>query len=538
MLSYAKGPDAPFLEKTIDQVVAETAARFPDREALVVRHQDVRLTWSELAASVERVARGLAGLGLNSGDRIGLWATNCAEWPIVQLACARAQLVLVNINPAYRAHELRYVLTRGDLKALILRDADDKASYRDILDEAAAGQTTSLRSIVYLEHPSWDEMLAAGKDLPASTADPNDVVNMQYTSGTTGNPKGVLLTHRNQVNNGRVIADGLQATEHDRLCIPVPMYHCFGSVIGTMAWIVSGCTLVIPAPRFDALKVLETIETERCTAVYGVPAMFIAELEHPEFRRFDLRSLRSGMMAGAPCPIEVMKRVTTDMHCTGMTIGYGQTESTPIITMSNADDAIDTRVSTVGCPRQNTEVKIVSMSTRETLPVGEQGELCARGYLIMKGYDQDPEATRRAIDEEGWLHTGDLAVMREDGYVKITGRAKDVIIRGGENISPREVEEFLFTHPKIAEVQIVGVPDLKLGETLAAWIRLKSGADCTEDEVRSFCKDRIAHFKIPQYIRFVDQFPMTVSGKVQKYKIRATEIEDRHLEKAAGIQTA
>ncbi len=538
MLSYAKGPDCPFLEQTIDQVVAGTVERFGHSEALVVRHQNVRLTWLDVAREVQRVARGFAGLGLQPGDRVGLWATNCAEWVLVQLAAAQAQLVLININPAYRAHELRYVLARSGMKALLLHDSDDRANYRQILKEAAGDQAAALQHVIYFGESSWHDMLANGKELTAAAADPNDVVNMQYTSGTTGNPKGVLLTHRNQVNNGKVIADALHATEKDRLCIPVPMYHCFGSVIGTMAWIVSGCTFVIPSPRFDARKVLEAIEADRCTAVYGVPAMFIAELEHPDFRLFDLRSLRTGIMAGAPCPIEVMKRVMNDMHCSGMTIGYGQTESTPIITMSNVDDDIATRVSTVGCPRPNTEVKIVSMSTGETIPIGEQGELCARGYLIMKGYDQDPEATRRAIDEEGWLHTGDLAVMREDGYVKITGRAKDVIIRGGENISPREVEEFLFTHPKVAEVQVVGVPDPKLGESLAVWIRLKAGESCSEGEIRAFCDGRIAHFKIPQFIRFVDQFPMTVSGKVQKYKIRALEIQERGLQQAADVETA
>jgi fatty-acyl-CoA synthase len=528
MLSYVQGPAAPLIEHSIGEVLSATAERFPARDALIVRHQQVRLTWSELSRQVDLLARGLRGLGLATGDRVGIWSANCAEWLLLQFACARAQVVLVNINPAYRSHELRYVLGRSGMRALFLQEQDERGHYRQILEEARAGQTLPLEDIVYLGQESWYELLEGRGDLPTAPAAPTDVVNMQYTSGTTGSPKGVLLTHRNILNNGLLIARGLAATERDRICVPVPLYHCFGCVIGSMVCLVSGAAMVVPAARYDALATLEAIQAERATVIYGVPAMFIAELEHPRFRDFDCSSLRSGVMAGAPCPIEVMKRVVADMHCGGMTICYGQTESAPVITMSHADDDLERRVTTVGCAMPNTEVKVIS-PLGETLPAGQQGELCTRGYLVMQGYDQDPEATARAIDSEGWLHTGDLAMMREDGYLKITGRAKDMIIRGGENISPREIEEFLHTHPKIAEVQVVGVPDARLGEAVAAWVRLRAGETATEDEVREFCRGRIAHFKVPQYIRFVEAFPMTVSGKVQKFRMRETEVTERNL---------
>jgi fatty-acyl-CoA synthase len=532
MLSYAAGPAAGLIEQPIDNVLARTVERFGDREALAVRHQDVRLTWRELDREVERVARGLAGLGLRPGDRAGVWAANCAEWILLQYACARAQVVLVNVNPAYRSHELRYVLSRSRMRALFLWESDERGDYRAILEDARAGQAIALEHVVYLGRDSWRAMLDRPGDLPAAPARPDDVANMQYTSGTTGSPKGVLLTHRNIVNNGLLIAGRLAATEHDRICVPVPLYHCFGCVIGSMVCLTTGAAMILPAARFDALATLRAISAERATAIYGVPAMFIAELEHPDFRNSDCRALRTGIMAGAPCPIEVMKRVVSDMHCAGMTIAYGQTESSPVITMSRVDDDLDRRVSTVGSVLPATEMKVVSPSGA-TLHAGEQGELCTRGYLVMRGYDQDPEATAHAVDPDGWLHTGDLATMREDGYLKITGRAKDMIIRGGENISPREIEEFLHTHPAIAEVQVVGVPDLKLGEAVAVWVRLRAGAAATEEDIRAFCRGRIAHFKIPQYIRFVDAFPMTVSGKVQKFRMREQEIHERNLQPVA-----
>jgi fatty-acyl-CoA synthase len=537
MESYVRGPESELTTETAHQVLLETAAKFPDRLALVVRHQNIRHTWRELAAEVEKTARGLIGLGLEPGDRVGVWATNCAEWIYLQLGCARAGLVQVNVNPAYRAHELRYVLKKSGMKALVLRDHDSRSNYREILDDAIRDQDLALRHVVYLDHESWLAMIANGKDAGTGPTDCHDVLNIQYTSGTTGSPKGVLLTHSNLLNNGRMIAHGMRFTEDDRICVPVPMYHCFGCVGGTMASIGTGAAMILPAPTFDPLATMQAIQAERATAIYGVPTMFIAQLQHPEFSAFDFSSLRTGVMAGAPCPIEVMKRVVEDMHCPQMTIMYGQTESSPVITMATVDDSLDRRVATVGAACGSTEVKIVG-ADGEVVPQGEQGELCTRGYLVMKGYDQEPEATARAIDKDGWLHTGDLATMRPDLYFRITGRLKDLIIRGGENIYPREVEEFLYTHPKVADVQVVGLPDVKFGESVAVWIRLKAGESATEEEIREFCKGRIAHFKVPQYFRFVDAFPMTVTGKIQKFVIRQTEIKDRHLEEAAGIQTA
>jgi len=380
-------------------------------------------------------------------------------------------------------------------------------------------------------------MLKAGVDVPPRPGSSEEVANIQYTSGTTGSPKGVLLTHRNILNNAWLLSRNLKIQEHDRICVPVPLYHCFGCVIGSLVCLATGAALILPSACFDPLATLRAVESERATALYGVPTMFIAELEHPEFSRFDLKSLRTGIMAGSPCPVEVMRRVCDQMNCREVTIAYGQTESSPGITMSKVDDSLDLRVSTVGCALPNTEVKIISPSG-DILPAGEQGELCTRGYLVMKGYDGEPEATRRVIDEEGWLRTGDLAVMLPNSYFRITGRAKDMIIRGGENIYPREIEEFLYTNPKIADACVVGLPDPRWGEVVLAWIRLRAGAVADEEEIREFCRGRIAHFKVPQHIRFVDSFPMTVTGKVQKYRIREQEIQERGLEKVARIETA
>jgi fatty-acyl-CoA synthase len=535
MLSYSRGPDAPLIDVSIWEALAETASRFPDNEALVVRHQGVRLTFSELAALVERTARGLTGLGLGEQDRIGVWATNCAEWVQMHLACARIGAVLVNVNPAYRSYDLAFVLRKSRMKALFLWEKDKRSDYRAIVEEAIAGQRRALEHIVYFGTDGWATMLAQGRDISARRMAPDEVTNIQYTSGTTGSPRGVLLTHRNVLNNANTIAGGMGISERDRIAVPVPLYHCFGCVIGTLVSVVKGATLVLPSATFDALATLQSIQEERATAVYGVPTMFIAELEHPDFGSFDFTSLRTGMMAGAPCPVEIMKRVVREMRCEGVTVGYGQTESSPVITMSAVDESLERRVSTVGQACANTEVKIVS-ANGDTVPVGEQGELCTRGYLVMKGYDLELEATRCAIDEDGWLHTGDLATMDIDEFFRITGRAKDMIIRAGENVYPREIEEFLHTHPKVAEVQVVGLPDPRLGETVAAWIRLKEPA--VEEEIREFCRGRIAHFKVPRYIRFVDEFPMTVTGKVQKFRIRDIEIQDRGLQEAARIQTA
>jgi fatty-acyl-CoA synthase len=537
MESYVRGPEIELTTKTIPQAFEETAAKFADRDGLIVRHQNLRLTWRQLHDEVERTARGLIALGLQPQDRVGVWATNCAEWVYLQLGCARAGLVQVNVNPAYRAHELAYVLKRSGMKALVLRAADSRSNYREILEEAVRGQDLALRHVIYLGEDSWDRMIANGTDAGAGPVDCQQVTNIQYTSGTTGSPKGVLLTHHNLLNNALIVRTGLRFTEQDRMCVPVPLYHCFGCVVGTLVSVVSGAAMILPAPAFDPLATMEAIHQDRATSIYGVPTMFIAQLQHAEFSRFDFSSLRTGVMGGAPCPIEVMKRVLEDMHCPQMTIIYGQTESSPVITMAYVDDPLERRVSTVGTACPATEIKIAAPDGT-TLPVGDQGELCARGYAVMKGYDQDPEASARAVDRDGWLHTGDLATMRPDGYFRITGRLKDMIIRGGENVYPREVEEFLYTHPKVADVQVVGLPDEKLGEAVAAWIRLKTGESADEDEIRDFCRGQIAHFKIPQYIRFVDAFPMTVTGKIQKYLIRQAEIHDRHLERAAGIQTA
>lgn len=537
MLSYSQGPHGPFFEGTISDALRQTVERYPENTALISRHQSVRLTFAHLWERVEQTSRGLVGLGLGPGDRIGVWATNCVEWVLLQLGTARIGAVLVNVNPSYRAHELGFVLKKSKMRAIFLFEKDRRSNYWEILEEARGGQELELQHAIAIGSTQWEAMLQSGTGIPSGFAGNGvDVTNIQYTSGTTGSPKGVLLTHRNLINNACVIRDGMKITERDRICVPVPLYHCFGCVAGSLVSVLTGATMILPASTFEPLATMEAIETERATTIYGVPTMFIGQLDHPEFRRFDFQSLRSGVMAGAPCPIEVMKRVVNEMHCPEMTIMYGQTESSPVITMSGVDDSLERRVATVGKACANTEIKIVNPGTGETAAVGEQGELCTRGYLVMKGYDQEPEATEKAIDEAGWLHTGDLATMRTDEYVRVTGRAKDLIIRGGENIYPREVEDFLFTHPKIADVQVVGLPDERLGEIVAAWIRLKEPA--TEEEIRLFCEGRIAHFKIPQYFRFVEAFPLTVTGKVQKYKIRQSEIELRGLEQAANIETA
>ena len=537
-LSYVRGADVPLLEHTISQAVSHAAARFADREALVVCHQNVRLTWRELDVEVTRTARGLAGLGLRPGDRAGIWASNCVEWILLQHAASRAGVVLVNVNPAYRSHELRFVLKKSRIRALFLREKDARANYREILAESRTGESAPLEYVVWLGESSWDEMLANGRDIAEFTPSCHDVANIQYTSGTTGQPKGVLLTHRSLVNNGMAIGLMLNANENDRICAPVPLYHCFGSVIGSLVSVVYGATLILPSAQFDPLATLEAMHTEKATTIYGVPTMYVAELGHPEFERFDLSSLRKGVMSGAPCPVELMKRVAARMHCDRLVIPYGQTEASPVITMTSVDDPFEIRVASVGRALANTEVRIVDPSTRECLPLGEQGELCTRGYLVMQGYDDEPEATAQTIDSEGWLHTGDLAVLRPDGYFSFKGRAKDTIIRGGENIYPREVEDFLHTHPKIADVYVVGIPDAKLGETVLAWIQLEAGEEASEEEIRDFCRGRIAYFKVPQFIRFVDSFPQTVTKKVQKFLIREQEIRERGLEELARQITA
>jgi fatty-acyl-CoA synthase len=538
-LSYVWGAAVPLLEKTISQAVRDIAARFPHRDALVVCHQNVRLTWEQLDQEVTRTARGLAGLGLQPGDRAGIWASNCLEWILLQHAASRAGVVLVNVNPAYRSHELRYVLKKSQIRALFLWERDARANYREILKESRNGNSLPLEQVVWLGTPSWDAMIANGRDVPDGIGSPDDVANIQYTSGTTGQPKGVLLTHRGLLNNGMAIGLMLQATETDRIVAPVPLYHCFGSVIGSMVSVVNGAALILPSAQFDPLATLEAVHRERATTLYGVPTMYVSELGHPEFARFDLTSLQKGVMSGAPCPVELMKRVAERMHMDRLVIPYGQTEASPVITMTSVDDSFDVRVASVGKALANTEVQIVDPVTRQRLPIGEQGELCTRGYLVMKGYDDDPVATAEVIDAEGWLHTGDLAVLRPDGYFSFKGRAKDTIIRGGENIYPREVEDYLHTNPKVADVYVVGIPDAKLGETVVAWIQLKAGVEATTaEEIQNFCRGKIAYFKVPQYVRFVESFPQTVTKKVQKYLMREQEIRERGLEDLARQETA
>ena len=556
MESYAAGPQAPLIEKTIPQVFAETVERFGTRDAIISRHQNLRLSYNQLQQKVEQTAAGLYRLGIRPGDRVGMWASSCAEWIYLQVATGRIGAVLVNVNPAYRAHDLAYILERSGIKAIFLHEKDARANYLEILREARDGRHLALEHSIVLERPgeapiaatdgvtSWSAMVAMTGGLGAAAAappfqgSPGDVVNIQYTSGTTGKPKGVLLTHKNIVNNAHLVGQTLKWSEQDRLCMPVPMYHCFGCVLGSLTCLVFGAALVMPSAQFDPLASLRAIDQERCTTIYGVPTMFIAELDHPNFSQYDMSSLRTGIMAGAPCPIELMKRVVAEMHCSEMTIAYGQTEASPVVTQTSTDDPLEVRVSTVGRALPCTEVKIVHRESGQTLPAGEQGELCTRGYLVMKGYDDDPDATARAVDPEGWLHSGDLATMSEDGNVRITGRAKEMIIRGGENIYPREIEEFLHAHPKIADVYVVGLPDERLGERVLAWVKLKAGESASEDEIKQFCQGKIAHFKIPEFIRFVDEFPMTVTGKVQKFLIRQKEIDLRGLQAAAKIETA
>jgi fatty-acyl-CoA synthase len=500
--------------------------------ALVSRHQGIRWTYAELHERVERCARALLAVGVEKGDRVGIWSPNNAEWVIVQFATAKIGAVLVNINPSYRQHELEYALRQSGCAMLILAPRFKDADYRELLGAVDAPKLE--RSVVL--GAEWDKLLAradlvAGDALAAREAELafDDPINIQYTSGTTGFPKGATLSHHNILNNGFFIGETLAYTSDDRVCIPVPFYHCFGMVLGNLAVVTHGACIVLPSESFDARSVLETVAEERCTSLYGVPTMFIAELADPEFESFDLTSLRTGIMAGSPCPVEVMKRVSSDMHIGEMTICYGMTETSPVSTQTRRGAPLEKQVSTVGMVHPHIEVKIVDPETGRTLDRGETGELCTRGYSVMLGYWDDADATTEAIDAARWMHSGDLAVMDDEGYVNIAGRIKDMIIRGGENIYPREVEEFLYTHPAIADVQVIGVPDERYGEQVCAWIVLTAGADLDEERLKEFCRGKIARYKIPHYVRFVDTFPMTVTGKVQKFRMREREIEDRGL---------
>jgi fatty-acyl-CoA synthase len=541
-LSYAHGPSStPLLGETIGDNLERTAARFPDADALVSRHQDVRMTYAELNQAVDALACGLLARGLQAGDRVGIWSPNNAEWVLIQYATAKIGAILVTINPAYRTSELDYALKQSGCRLLIVAPSFKTSDYR-----AMVAEVKPAADVVFLWSPEWDTLLETDEaDANAHTAlrqrmaslQFDDPINIQYTSGTTGFPKGATLSHHNILNNGYFIGEGCRYTEADRVCIPVPFYHCFGMVLGNLACTTHGACIVIPEAAFEPAAVLETVEAERCTSLYGVPTMFIAELALPDFNRYDLSSLRTGIMAGSPCPVEVMKQVMSSMHMDEVTICYGMTETSPVSTQTGADDTLDQRTSTVGRVHPHVEVKIVDADGR-VVPRGEAGELLTRGYSVMTGYWDDPERTAEAIDAQRWMHTGDLATMDADGYVNIVGRIKDMIIRGGENVYPREVEEFLYTHPDIADVQVIGVPDVKYGEEIMAWVQAREGATLTEEDVRAFCQGRIAHFKIPRYVRLTGEFPMTVTGKVQKFKMREVAIAELGLESAASIETA
>jgi fatty-acyl-CoA synthase len=536
-LSYARGPARPLLKLTIGDLLKRTAERSADRLAVASCHQGKRLTWAELSAEADRVARGLWALGIRRGDRVGLWSTNCIEWIMMHMGCARAGAALVNINPAYRSHELQFTLTRSRMKALFLWHKDKRADYEEILGRASHGLDLALEHTIYFDSPEWPALLDAEGRLPDHVAI-DDVANIQYTSGTTGLPKGVMLTHHNVVNDGQFLAQGFHYTEKDKIVVPVPLFHCYGCVIGTMSAVNSSAAIVLPNWTFDARATLQAIHNERATSVYGVPAMYVAEFALEDFASYDTTSLRTGMMSGAPCPVELMKRVLDEMHIRELVIAYGQTETSPVVTMSDAGDSLDVRVNTVGRAMPQTEIRIASLETGETLPTGQQGEICVRGFALMKGYDSDPAETAEVIRPDGWLYTGDLGVMRDDGCIHITGRSRDVIIRGGENIYPREVEEFLYTHPLIDEAQVVGIPNARLGEIVVAWVRLRPGTQSTEEEIRGFCQGQIAYYKVPEHVRFVTEFPATLSGKIQKYKMREFEIEARGLQDVAKTAMA
>jgi fatty-acyl-CoA synthase len=529
--AYAHGPsDVPLRGETIGRMWEDVVAAQGTRPALVARHQGIRWTYAELDGQVDRCARALVAAGVAKGDRVGIWSPNNAEWVIVQFATAKIGAVLVNVNPSYRAHELEYALRQSGCSLLILAPGFKDADYRELV---AGADAPALRRTVVLGD-EWEAFLAAGDAVaaPAAELDFDEPINIQYTSGTTGFPKGATLSHHNILNNGFFIGEILGYTPDDRVCIPVPFYHCFGMVLGNLAVVTHGACIVLPGEAFDARAVLETVAEERCTSLYGVPTMFIAELADPDFAVFDLASLRTGIMAGSPCPVEVMKRVQSEMHMGEVTICYGMTETSPVSTQTRRDAPLEKQVSTVGKVHPHVEVKIVDPDTGRTVGRGETGELCTRGYCVMLGYWDDERATREAIDDARWMHTGDLAVMDDEGYVNIVGRIKDMIIRGGENIYPREIEEFLYTHPGVADVQVVGVPDERYGEVVCAWVVPKEGTDLDEDELKEFCRGKIARFKIPHYVRFVDAFPMTVTGKVQKFRMREIEVEERGLVEA------
>ena len=543
-LSYVHGTGAlPLLGETIGANLRRTVERHPEREALVVRAQGFRATWQQLWDLTTRAARGLLALGLQRGDRVGIWSPNRFEWVITQFATARIGAVLVNINPAYRERELAHALRQAGVRALLHARGFRSSDYAAMLAEVRP-DCPELRDVIVLDD-DWSTLLANGDTVdPAVLATResllqfDDPINIQYTSGTTGSPKGATLSHHNILNNGFFVGEALRLTPEDRLCIPVPFYHCFGMVMGNLACSSHGACMVIPGEAFDALATLETVAAEKCTALHGVPTMFIAELEHPRFAELDLTSLRTGIMAGSPCPVEVMKQVQSRMHMREVTICYGMTETSPVSTQTAVDDPVDRRVGTVGRVHPHVEVKLIDPETGAVVPRGAPGELCTRGYSVMLGYWDAPAATAAAIDPAGWMHTGDLATMDSDGFLKIVGRLKDLIIRGGENIYPREIEEFLHTHPGVSEAQVIGVPSERYGEEVMAWVRLRPGVTLHPDDLRAHCHGRLAHFKIPRHWKLVDEFPMTVTGKVQKFVMRELAVQELGLALAAAIETA
>ncbi|MGK4580050.1 AMP-binding protein [Kitasatospora sp. HPMI-4] len=528
--SYSRGSSGnPLPACTIGERLDQVVSAFPEREALVDVESGRRWTYRELAEDVDRLAAGLRARGVAEGDRVGIWALNCPEWVLVQYATARLGAILVNINPAYRSDELAYVLNQAGVSLLVAQPAYRDSDYRAMVAEArAGGRCPTLRETVWIGESGWPQPAGPAEDFPVLHCD--EPINIQYTSGTTGFPKGATLSHRNILNNAHSVGELLGYTEQDRICVPVPFYHCFGMVIGNLAALSHGACVVIPSQGFDPAAALRAVAAERATSLYGVPTMFIAELGLPDFDSYDLSSLRTGLMGGSPCPVEVMKRVQADMHMSEVAIVYGMTETSPVSTMTRREDDLAHRTETVGRAMPQVEVKVVDPGNGRTVPRGEPGELCTRGYSVMLGYWNDPERTAEAVDAEGWMHTGDLAVMREDGYLSVVGRIKDMIIRGGENVYPREIEEFLHTHPAIADVQVVGVPDDRLGEEIFAFVVLHDPADTLGiEEVAAYCAGRIAHFKTPRHVRVVREFPMTVSGKVRKTELR--ELAARDLER-------
>ncbi|MEQ5801919.1 AMP-binding protein [Halomonas sp. H10-9-1] len=546
-ISYVSGTsETPLKGQTIGDCFDDTVARFPDRDALISRHQGLRLTWKALQAAVDQAARAMLALGIKKGERVGIWSPNCAEWTITQFATAKIGAILVNINPSYRTHELEYALRQSGASTLVLqgkfKSSDYVATVAELAPELREGgpgtfksaKLPELKRVVCLDADraltgmfSWQSMLAHADEVSAehlaevqATLQFDDPINIQYTSGTTGAPKGATLSHHNILNNGYYVARTMALTEEDRMVIPVPLYHCFGMVMGNLGCVTHGATMIYPSDGFDPEATLAAVSEEKATTLYGVPTMFIAELEHPAFESFDLSHLRTGIMAGSICPIEVMRKVIDKMNMQDVTICYGMTETSPVSFQTQTDAPLEKRVTTVGTIHPHLEVKLVSPETGAVVARGETGELCTRGYSVMLGYWENPEATAKAIDNAGWMHTGDLATMDDEGYVAIVGRIKDMIIRGGENIYPREIEDFLYTHPAISDVQVIGVPDEKYGEEVMAWVKLTDGESLDEETLKAFCKGKIAHYKVPRYVKFVDEFPMTVTGKIQKFKMR------------------